>query len=151
DANVETYMAPDMEGPTFLDLRLKTPRSVNAILLRLYNVELYPERFDILLREPGSREWRSVVARRVTDRRHIGYYFPPTTVERIRIQTMRYHGQDRFVVADLAVGHARQPTELVPEFGSYTTPIFPMNSSWFRVRLGAPAQSKGGVFVIYRY
>ena len=77
-------MAPAGQGPTILDLRLKTPQRINTVMLRLYNVALFPERLDILVREPGEQAWRPVPARLVTDRRHFAYYFAPATVNSSR-------------------------------------------------------------------
>jgi hypothetical protein len=151
DANFDTYMAPAAEEPSVVDLRLKTPQIVNAVVLRLYNVELYPERLTILAQEPGSSDWVPLDHRSIADRRNIIYYFREITAGRIRIQAMRSHGQNRLVIADLMAGRAYPPSVGTPEFATYLTPVFPVLSGRFSIRLDVPNESTGSVFVIYRH
>jgi hypothetical protein len=74
-------------------------------------------------------------------------------VERVRVQAMRSHGQDRLLAADLTFGMAEnQPPALgVPLFGTHTTAIMPLDHERFSVHLEAPKTSKGSIFVMYRY
>jgi len=99
-------------------MRLKRGTAVNTLVLGLYNVELYPLDLKILLRDDAG-PWQAIAYERANDRRHFAYYFPTTRIREIRLEATNFHGQNRLILSEVALGSRPMPKRIPPTYGSF--------------------------------
>jgi heparosan-N-sulfate-glucuronate 5-epimerase len=146
----DTYFGAASEGPAEIHLRLKRAVDANVLRLGLYNIDLFPTEVDIAIRPKGQDAFKQISYTRERTRREIYYLFPTVKAAEIRLTASRFQGQNRLVIGDMALAMAEQ-VELGADFGSQLTEPFSIAGSDFTVTLSAPPDSRGKVFVIYRY
>jgi len=118
NTDYQSYFAPREEGPAFIQMRLKRGTAVNTLVLGLYNVELYPLDLKILLRDDAG-PWQAIAYERANDRRHFAYYFPTTRIRKIRLEATNFHGQNRLILSEVALGSRPMPKRIPPTYGSF--------------------------------
>ena len=144
------YYATKSDGPAQLHFRLKHAIDANALTLTLYNVELYPEDLHLFVKADGADGFEELPCQLAADRNRISYYFPARKIREFYLVASRFHGQNRLVIAGLALGMTKEGRAL-PGFGSVVTGPVPIDSGKFSVRLDAPPASRGKIFVLYRH
>jgi hypothetical protein len=150
DGDWTTYYAAENNGPGELWFRLRNPATANALIITLYNVELYPDDLRLFVTtkdEPNTIH--EISYRFVASRRSLIYLFPKRDVKEIRLVAMHYHGQERLVIGDVALSEV-QLQNVPTGYGSYTTGPVQVSFERFSVGLDAPVESRGQIFVLYR-
>jgi heparosan-N-sulfate-glucuronate 5-epimerase len=145
-----SYFGSSVEGPAFIELRLKRSAKVNTLVLGLYNVELYPLDLKILLRDEFG-PWREVAYERASDRRHFAYYFDETEVCELRVEAENYHGQNRLVLGEMLLGAMPRPKPVTPSFGSFLSGPVTLEGSRLGFRIEAQRGAEQDIAVMYRH
>ena len=145
-----SYFAPSEEGPAYLQIRLKRSAWADTLVLGLYNVELYPLDLKILVRSDMG-PWQEVAYENAADRRHLAYYFPTVRIREIRLEANHFHGQNRLILGEIALGSAARPKKISPAFGSFLSAPVSVEGHRFGIRLDAPPAAEPNMVVIYRH
>ncbi len=151
DKEEATYLAPAEDGPTEIVLKLQHPDKVNALAFTLYNVDLYPEKLRLFLKERDKDDFTEVTYQKVRSRRVISYYFEPMIVTEIRLIVDKAAGQNRLVVSEMSLGFLDWNHRTLPIYGSFQSGAFKIDGRKFGVRVNASPESAGKIFAIYRF
>jgi hypothetical protein len=156
DGDLSTYFAQDMDmppeqGPSFIQLRMKTTVRANTLTLGLYNPELYPEDVVIFIKGENEQEFKEVTYTRAVSRRYLAYYFDVSEVRELRVLSKHLHGQNRLVIGELAFGMSDWNHPADPDFGSYLSDVFEMSAPEFGLRLEAAGADTRDIVAIFRH
>jgi len=151
DNDEATYLAPAVEGPTELTLKLNNTAKVNALTFTLYNVDLYPEKLHLFVKERGKDDFSEVTYQKVRSRRVISYYFEPVFATGIRLITEKAAGQNRLVASEMSLGFLDWNHRTLPIYGSFQSGAFKIDGRKFSVRVKASPKSVGKIFIVYRF
>jgi hypothetical protein len=99
-----TYYSTASDGPAKLYFRLKRPVAADALTITLYNSEMYPENLKLFVKSEGDDGLEELPYKMAAGRNLLTYYFMPHKVSELLLVGKRFHGQNRLVIAGLALG-----------------------------------------------
>lgn len=149
DGRDDTYFAPASNGETTINLVVKKPFRANALSLGLYNAELFPRALAVSIKECGSQKLEPVEYRFSSSRTALTYYFKPREVCELEIKSSNNAGQNRLVIAELAMTDLGEQAAVLPEVGTHSTPVLKMADPVFMVRL-MPSHGTSTATALYR-
>lgn len=149
DGRDDSYFAPASNGETVINLTVKKPVRANSLTLGLYNAELFPRSLTIAVKECGGQKLEPLEYRFASSRTAFTYYFKPREICEVEIRSSKNAGQDRLVIAELAMTDLGDQATLLPEVGTHSTPVLKMTEPTFSVRL-TPSSGVPTATALYR-
>jgi hypothetical protein len=115
----------------------------------LYNPDLYPREVIIEVRAAKNANWEKLPHDVVSAGRELLYRFPPTEAGEIRFSATSATGQNRLVLAELAL-ETGKPIAKLPEIGNYLSDVFATGGNRFLVRLKRHGLGPDEIAIQYR-